>query len=78
MAIVQEEYICKKGVKLIHTWSDENFYIRQIETGIEYAEAYDIDVNGFPRFDYAETENLIEQEEELEEPIDNEEGDIIE
>lgn len=37
----QETYICKNGHILIHTYSDIGMYIRQIETGIEYEEAYD-------------------------------------
>ena len=39
--IKQEEYICKNGIKQIHTYSDEGFYILQKETGIKYTEAYD-------------------------------------
>lgn len=39
--LIQEEYICKNGVVLIHTYSDTGS-IRQIETGIIYDEAYDI------------------------------------
>lgn len=40
--IKQEEYICKNGVVLTHTYSDEGKQIRQIETGVIYDEAYDI------------------------------------
>lgn len=39
--LVQEEYICKNGVRQIHTYSDSDKPIRQIETGIIYSEAYD-------------------------------------
>lgn len=39
--LVQEEIICKNGVRQIHTYSDSDKSIRQIETGIIYSEAYD-------------------------------------
>ena len=39
--IKQEQITCKNGVKQIHTYSDEGFYILQKETGIKYTEAYD-------------------------------------
>ena len=61
--IVQEEYICKNGVKLIHTYSDKHNYIRQLETGIKYNEAYDIP----DKYTYEETDELIEDEIEEEE-----------
>lgn len=60
--IVQEEYICKNGVKLIHTYSDEHNYIRQLETGIIYDGAYDIP----NKYTYEETDEKIEEELELE------------
>lgn len=56
--IVREFYISRKdGVNLFKTFSNENFYIRQIETGIKYSEA--IDVEGAP-YTYEETNELIE------------------
>ena len=53
----------KDGVNLHRTYSTENLYIRQIETGIEYSEA--IDVENAP-YTYAETNRPIEVYEELE------------
>lgn len=57
--LVQEEIICKNGIKQIHTWSDSGFYIRQIETDDLYAEAYD---NEPVQFTYEETNEPIEEE----------------
>lgn len=55
--IIQEEITCKNGVKQIHTYSDEGFYILQKETNIVYAEAYD---NIPVIYTYEETNNKIE------------------
>ena len=45
---------------LLHTYSDNNKYILQVETNIEYNEAYDV----IPcRYTYTETEEEIETEE---------------
>ncbi len=52
------------GVKLYRTYSDEGFKIRQIETGIVYSEA--IDVENTP-YTYEETDEKIE-------PIEPEDG----
>lgn len=49
----------KDGVNLYKSYSDENFYIKQIETGIEYMEA--IDVEDAP-YTYEETNKKIEEE----------------
>lgn len=57
--IVKEFYLERKdGVKLFRNYSNENKYIRQNETGIEYAEA--IDVENAP-FTYTETDRQIEE-----------------
>ena len=53
----------KDGVNLYKTYSTENLYIRQIETGIEYSEA--IDVENIP-YTYEETDRPIEVYEETE------------
>lgn len=45
------------GVSLYRTYSDENFYIRQVETGNIYSEA--VDVEDAP-YTYKETDELIE------------------
>lgn len=58
MAIVQENYVCKNGVKLTKTYSNNNYKIKQVETGIIYAEAYDIP----NRYTYVETDEKIEED----------------
>ena len=50
----------KDGVNLFRSYSDENFYILQNETGIEYTEA--IDVENAP-YTYSETDKVIEERE---------------
>lgn len=61
--IVKEFYkIREDGVKLYRTYSDENYKIRQIETGIIYDEA--IDVENI-EYTYEETEEKIEEMEEM-------------
>ena len=58
--IKQELYAVRNdGVKLLKTYSDENFKIRQIETGNVYDAA--IDVEGAP-FTYEETEEKTQME----------------
>lgn len=57
--IIKEFYRTRKdGVNLYRTYSDEGFIILQVETGIEYEDA--IDIEGAP-FTYVETEKLIEE-----------------
>lgn len=51
MAIVQEEI---NG--FIHTYSDSKFKIKQVETGIVYADAMDVEQK-----EYVETEEKIEE-----------------
>ena len=59
--IQREFYVQRKdGVKLYRTYSDAGMMIRQNETGVEYAEA--IDVEG-ASYTYTETETLIEKPE---------------
>lgn len=74
--VVKEFYITRKdGVRLYRTYSDQALYIRQVETGVEYAEA--IDVENAP-FTYEETDKPIEkEEEETDKPIEKEE-DVVE
>lgn len=46
---------------LLHTYSDSNKYILQVETNTKYDEAYDV----IPcKYKYIETEEEIEKEEE--------------
>ena len=56
------------GVILVKTYSTENFYIRQVETGIEYTEAVDVgilenDVYKAKLYTYVETDKEISNEE---------------
>ena len=51
------------GVKLYRTYSDEEYKIRQIETGNIYDEAIDIEKNDYT---YEETLEKIEENEEYE------------
>lgn len=61
MAIIREFYRTRKdNVNLYRTYSDEGFKIQQVETGIVYEEA--IDVENAP-YTYAETTEKIESEE---------------
>ena len=58
--IIREFYLTRQdGVNLYRTYSDTNFYIKQVETGAEYAEA--IDVENAP-YTYVETDKIIEME----------------
>lgn len=58
--LVREFYGTRKdGVKLFKSYSDQNFYIIQNETGVEYSEA--IDVENAP-YTYTETDKPIETE----------------
>lgn len=51
-------------VNLYRTYSDSNKYIKQLETGCEYAEAIDVaDENGNIRYTYEETDRDVETEE---------------
>lgn len=57
--MIREELI--ENGKRIHYWSDLNFKIRQIETGIIYDDAVDV----IPcKYTYEETNEPIEEEEE--------------
>lgn len=59
--IKTEEYMTRSdGVKLIRTYSDAGFQIRQDQTGIVYSEAIDVENSGYT---YTETDILQEQEE---------------
>ena len=60
--IIKEFYKERKdGVKLYRTYSDEQYKIKQIETGNIYDEAIDIENANYT---YEETDILIESEEE--------------
>ena len=57
----------KDGVVLVRSYSDNNKYIRQVETGIDYTDAIDVgEVDGETcrpiKFTYIETDIEIEEE----------------
>ena len=60
--MIKKEYLETRtdGVKLYRTYSDTNHYIRQVETGNIYFDAYfdAIDVEDAP-YTYEETDELI-------------------
>ena len=60
--MVQRDYYIRRndGVVLYRSYSDEGYFIRQVETGNVYSEA--IDVDGAP-YTYEETDELIPKEE---------------
>lgn len=61
--IVQKETLIN-GKTLVHTYSDQHKYIKQVETGYEYDEAYDV----LPlRYTYVETDKDIQEVAEVEE-----------
>ena len=56
--MIKQEEVIIRGNKFIHTYSDKNMYLLQVETGIKYDEAYDV----IPcRYTYEETEEEIEK-----------------
>lgn len=56
--MIKQEIIIINNKELLHTYSDSNKYILQIETNIKYNEAYDI----IPcRYTYTETEEEIKE-----------------
>lgn len=50
------------GVNLYRIYSDEHKYILQVETGVEYDEAIDVE---FAPYTYVETDKDIESEEDV-------------
>ena len=60
--MIQREFYTqrKDGVKLYRTYSDAGMMIRQTETGVEYAEAIDVES---ATYTYTETETPIEKPE---------------
>lgn len=62
MAVIKEYYTTRKdGVRLYKSYSDKNLYIKQQPTGIEYAEAIDVETAPYM---YVETDKPIEVVEE--------------
>ena len=61
--IVREFYETRfDGVNLYKTCSDKNLYIKQIETGVIYSEAIDVESASYT---YEETDVIIETEETI-------------
>lgn len=54
--------IRENGIKLYRTYSDEHFKIKQLETGVIYDEAIDIETADYT---YEETTEKIQQSEDL-------------
>ena len=56
--MLKQEKITINNKELLHTYSDSNKYILQVETNVKYNEAYDI----IPcRYTYKETEEEIKE-----------------
>jgi hypothetical protein len=64
--MIVEEFFRQRedGVNLYRTYSDENKYIRKVDTNEEYSEA--IDIEGAP-YKYEETDKEIKKYEGIEE-----------
>ena len=61
--MLKQEKITINNKELLHTYSDSNKYILQVETNVKYDEAYDV----IPcKYTYKETkeEIVVEQQEE--------------
>lgn len=60
--MIKKEFYIKRddGVDLYRTYSDEDFKIKQVQTGYIYDEAIDVADSGYT---YEETDMKIEQEE---------------
>lgn len=64
--MIKQEKVKIGSRELLHTYSDSNMYILQVETNNIYDEAYDV----IPcRYTYTETEKEIETEEKEEKAI---------
>ena len=70
--MIKTEFFMKRSdnVILVKTYSTENKYIKQVETGLEYDEAVDIgekvgEEYKPTKYTYVETDKEIEVEEEL-------------
>ena len=72
--IIKEFYIKREdGINLYRTYSDKNFKIKQVETGVIYDEAVDVEDSTYT---YIETEEKIEEEEIIEGNIQNQDNKI--
>lgn len=57
--MLKQEKITINNKELLHTYSDNNKYILQVETNVKYDEAYDITPC---KYTYKETKETIEEE----------------
>ena len=58
--MIIREIVEINGKSFIHSYSDENFYIRKLGTDEVYSEAYDLPEK---KYTYEETEDKVAQEE---------------
>lgn len=57
--MLKQEKITINNKELLHTYSDSNKYILQVETNFKYNEAYDV----IPcKYTYKETEEIVIEE----------------
>ena len=57
--MIKQEKVTINNKELLHTYSDNNKYILQVETNVKYDEAYDV----IPcKYTYKEPEETIEEE----------------
>ena len=57
--MLKQEKITINNKELLHTYSDSNMYILQVETNVEYKEAYDV----IPcKYTYTEMKETIKEE----------------
>lgn len=56
--MIKKEYYRTRedGVKLYKTYSDTNHFIKQVETGVVYADAIDVES---AKFTYEETDDML-------------------
>ena len=65
--IIREFFMTRPdGISLYRTYSDSGVMVRQIETGVEYSEA--VDVENTP-YTYEETDTPVEDDFEPSEPV---------
>ena len=57
--MIKQEKVKIGNRELLHTYSDNNKYILQVETNVKYNEAYDV----IPcKYTYTETEEIVIEE----------------
>ncbi|MBQ7798328.1 MAG: hypothetical protein IJ371_04325 [Clostridia bacterium] len=63
--MIIQEIVIVNNLQLKHTYSTDNKYIKQLETGIMYSETYDTLKRNY---NYIETDQEIEPQEEFDVP----------